>query len=145
MTDENDDVLGPIDFLTIEFTGGKLAGETATALENLIDNGTIRLYDLAVVRKAADGSFTVADGTDGADLDGFAAFAGARSGLLGDDDFRLAAETMDADTVAVIFVYENRWAENFVSAARREGGQMIASARIPAQDILDALDALDPA
>ena len=34
-------------------------------------------------------------------------------------------------------------AGRFVAAARTAGGQMIASARIPAQDVLDALDRLE--
>ena len=40
-------------------------------------------------------------------------------------------------------VYENAWAIPFVAAAREAGGEMIASARIPAQDVMDALDALE--
>ena len=50
---------------------------------------------------------------------------------------------MEPGTVGALIVYENRWAEPFVAAAVREGGRMIATTRIPAQDLLDVLDALD--
>ena len=49
------------------------------------------------------------------------------------------------DAVALI-VYENTWAGPFVSAMRRAGASVVASARIPADEVvarLDALEALD--
>jgi hypothetical protein len=145
MTDATDDVLGPIDIVILEFSGGKLAGETAGELLKLIDTGIIRLYDLLVIRKEADGSFS---GIDLADVDdehvgSLTVFAGARSGLLDDNDVAEAAAAMEPGTVGALIVYENRWAEPFVAAAVREGGRMIATTRIPAQDVLDALDALE--
>jgi uncharacterized membrane protein len=147
MTDPatDDDVLGPIDIVILEFSGGKLAGETAGELLNLIESGIIRLYDLLVVRKDADGTFSGIDLTDVDDehVGGLTAFAGARSGLLGDDDIKQAADAMEPGTVAALIVYENRWAERFVAAAVREGGRMIATTRIPAQDVLAVLDALE--
>jgi uncharacterized membrane protein len=146
MTDAtDDDVLGPIDYVIIEFSGGKLAGESARELLTLVENGIIRLYDLLVIRKDEDGTFSGIDLTDvdESSIGGLTAFAGARSGLIGDDDLKEAADALEPGTVAALIVYENRWAEPFVAAARREGGRMIATARIPAQDLLDALDALD--
>ena len=145
MTDASDDVLGPIDIVILEFSGGKLAGETAGELIKLIDAGIIRLYDLLVIRKEADGTFSGIDLSDVDDehVGGLTVFAGARSGLLDDNDVAEAAEAMEPGTVGALIVYENRWAEGFVGAAVREGGRMIATTRIPAQDVLDALDALD--
>lgn len=148
MTDaSDDDVLGPIDYVLIEFTRGQVVGESAAELLHLVDTGIIRLYDVAILAKDADGAFSKVELTDvnEAAIGGLITFAGAQSGLLGDEDYAAAAEAMEPDTVAALLVYENRWAERFVSAARREGGRMIATARIPAQDVLDALDALERA
>lgn len=50
---------------------------------------------------------------------------------------------MKPGTVAALLVYENAWAVPFVAAARDAGGQLVASARIPGQDVMDALDALE--
>jgi hypothetical protein len=43
----------------------------------------------------------------------------------------------------VLIVFENAWAIPFVAAAIEEGGTPIASARIPALDVIAALDELD--
>lgn len=50
---------------------------------------------------------------------------------------------MEPGTVAALIVYENLWAAPFVSAVRNSGGELIASARIPATDVIAALDALE--
>lgn len=145
MTDN--DVPGPIDFVLIEFPGDNLTGEAGAALLDLVDRGIVRVFDILIARKDADGTFSGVDIADltAEGLGGFAAFAGARSGLLGDDDLARAAEAMAPGTMAALIVYENTWAVPFVAAAHRAGGQLIASERIPAQAIIDALDALDAA
>ena len=138
------DVYGPIDFVLIEFPGDKLTGEAAPALMDLVERGVIRLYDLMVISKHDDGSVEALELQDPTGAGGFSYFAGASSGLLGDDDLREAAEAMEPGTVAALIVYENSWAIPFVRAARNSGGEVIASARIPAQDVMDALEALEP-
>ena len=139
------DVHGPIDFVLLEFPGDRLTGAAADALLDLVERGIVRIYDLTVIRKAEDGSFSGLEINDlsADEIGGFTAFAGARSGLLGDDDLTQAADAMKPGTVAALIVYENSWATPFVAAARDAGGQVIASARIPAQDVMDALDTLE--
>lgn len=139
MSDTN--VSGPIDYVLLEFPGDRPLDETAGALMDLVDSGTVAVYDLVAIRKGADGSFS------GVALDqlgsSFAAFTGARSGLLGDDDLKEAADALAPGTVAALIVYENSWARPFVAAALRAGGDMVATARIPAQDVMAALDTLE--
>ena len=65
--------------------------------------------------------------------------------MLGDDDLKQAGEAMNPGTIAALIVYENAWAIPFVGAALEEGGAVVASARIPATDVIAALDALDAA
>lgn len=142
-----EEVSGPIDFVVLEFPGDKFTGEIGAALLDLVENGIVRIYDLLIVRKEEDGTFSgveIADmGAD--DVGGLTAFAGARSGLLGDEDAAAAADALEPGTTAALIVYENTWAIPFVAAARRAGGQMIASERIPAQVVMDALDLLESA
>jgi hypothetical protein len=138
------DVHGPIDFVLFEFPGDtQPTGQVIDALTDLVDRDIVRIYDLMVVRKDEDGTFEGVDLASMGDAGGFVAFAGARSGLIGDDDVRQAADAMEPGTIAALIVYENAWAVPFVAAARDQGGQLIASARIPAQDIMDALDAIE--
>lgn len=139
------DVHGPVDFVLIEFPGDRFTGAAADSLFELVRRGIVRVYDLLAIRKDEDGTYSgieISDLTSDA-VGGFTAFAGARSGLLGDDDLRDAADAMEPGTVAALIVYENLWAIPFVAAAQDAGGQLIASARIPAQDVMDALDALE--
>ncbi len=144
MTDP--DVHGPIDFLIIEFPADGRGDGTAQALVDLLDQGTIRLFDLVAVSKAADGSCVEIDLTAGdARLAAFSQFAGGRSGLLGAQDVQEAANALDPDTVAIVVLYENTWAIPFVAAARDEDAQMVATARLTAQEIMDALDAVESA
>ena len=50
---------------------------------------------------------------------------------------------MQPGTLAALIVYENTWAIPFVAAAMESGGTLIAGGRIPAQDVMEALDALE--
>ena len=68
MTETN--IHGPIDFVLLEFSGDKLTGRAAQALLDLVEAGIVRLYDVLVVGKAADGT------TYGVDLAGRPARSG---------------------------------------------------------------------
>lgn len=136
-------VHGPVDFVLLEFPRDRLTGEASQALADLIESGVIRLYDLLVISKDSEGGVEVLELGDPSGVDGFAYFSGARSGLLGDEDVEEAASAMQPGTVAALIVYENSWAIPFVAAARNSGGELIASARIPAPVVMEALEALE--
>lgn len=140
-----DHASGPIDFVLLEFPGDADTKACADALMDLVERGTIRLYDLLVIRKALDGSYTGVDLTDvtPSGVGGFHAFGGAQSGLIGDDDVNKAAEAMQPGTMAALIIFENAWAAPFVGAALDAGGGVIASQRIPAPDVIQALDRLE--
>lgn len=136
---------GPVDFVLLEFPRDQLTGEASQALLDLVERGVIRLYDLLVISKNEDGSVEVLELGDPSGVDGFAYFSGARSGLLGDDDVEEASSAMQPGTVAALIVYENSWAIPFVGAVRNSGGELIASARIPAPVVMEALEAMESA
>lgn len=147
MTDDRIDAHGPVDFLLLEFPGDRPTGKAAAALLDLVEAGIVRIYDLLVVRKETDGTFSGIDMTElgAGELGGFTAFAGARSGLLGDDDLAAAADALQPGTTAAMILYENSWAIPFVAAAREAGAQVVARERIPADVLMDVLDELDAA
>ena len=91
--------------------------------------------------KAEDGSVAALEIADLGDE--IAAFDGASSGLLGDDDVEEAGNALEPGTSAALLVFENSWAAPFAAAVRRSGGQLVASGRIPVQDVLAALDAVE--
>src|SRR5207342_884097 len=95
----------------LEFSGDRLTGRAAQALLDLVEAGTVRVYDVLVVGKTEDGTTYAVDMAEAADQVGdFAALAGARSGLLSDDDMQEAARAMAPGTLATLIVYENTWA-----------------------------------
>ncbi|KHL10775.1 hypothetical protein CLV56_0955 [Mumia flava] len=143
MTDET--LPGPVDFILVEFPGSADIGPAAQALTDLVDSGTVRLYDVAVLRKAADGSCLALDLGSSDDAGGFAPFAGARSDMFDETDLAESAEALEPDTIGLLVAYENAWAVPFVNAAFSAGAQVVASERIPAQTIVDVLEAAEAA
>jgi hypothetical protein len=138
--------MGPIDYLVVEWPGRQPKGEAAPYLIDLVERGLIRIIDLAFIAKGEDGSVARLELADlGDEMAAFADFEGASSGLLSEDDTGEAANALEPGTSAALLVYENSWAAPFASAVRRSGGELVASGRIPAQDLIDALDAADAA
>jgi hypothetical protein len=145
----SDDIeLGPIDYLVVEWPAGKEpTGEGLGMLVDLAERGVIRLLDLAFVRKDADGTVAGLAITD-LDSDGtldLVQFEGASSGILGQDDYDEAGAALEPGCSAAILVYENRWAAPFATAVRKSGAQLVASGRIPVDEVVRALDAAEAA
>ena len=142
----SDEELGPIDLVVIGYpAGAPMTGEAAPLLVDLVERGIIRVLDATFVIKQRDGSFAglaVGD-MDDEHVGDFALFAGAESGLIGDDDLAQIAEAIEPGAAAAAILYENRWAAPFAAAVRRSGGRLIASERIGVQDLIDALEALE--
>jgi len=134
--------MGPIDYIVVEWPGRQPNGEVAPQLVDLVERGLIRILDLVFVAKDEEGNVA---GLEISELAGEVAelsvFEGASSGLISDEDVDEAGGVLEPGTSAALLVFENAWAAPFVSAVRRSGGQLVASGRIPAQDLLDALDA----
>jgi hypothetical protein len=140
--------LGPIDIVVIAYpAGAPMTGDAAPLLVDLVERGIIRVLDVMFVIKNEDGTFSGFDATnlDDRGVGDFTVFEGASSGLLGDEDVATAADAIEPGSAAVMILYENRWAGPFVAAVRRNGGVPIAFERIPAQDLIDALDAAEAA
>jgi hypothetical protein len=135
--------MGPIDYLIVEWTGRQPTGEALPHLIDLVDRGLIRVLDLAFIAKGEDGSVAALEIADLGDE--IAAFEGASSGLLSDEDVAEAGGALEPGTSAALLVFENRWAAPFAAAVRNSGGQLVASGRIPIQAVLAALDAAESA
>jgi hypothetical protein len=147
VTDTNIDELGPIDYVVVEFPAGEanFNGEMAAELVALANAGTIRLLDLLVVRKDDDGALEAFEVDDLDELDELRALETHVAEILAADDVAHLAEAMEPGSTAGVLVWENSWAAPFASAARRSGGQPIATGRIPIQAILASVEAEDAA
>ena len=140
--------LGPVDIVAIAYpAGAPMTGDAVPMLLNLVDRGIIRVLDALFVIKEDDGTYSGFEATDLDDknVGDFAAFEGASSGLLGDDDVATAADGIEPGSAAVILVYENRWAAPFAAAVRRNGGTIVDFQRVPVQDLIASLEAAEAA
>jgi Family of unknown function (DUF6325) len=148
MEGHDDQEMGPIDIVVIGYPAhAPLTGEAAPLLLDLVDRGVIRVLDAMFVKKDEDGSYYgfEAKDLDERDVGDFKVFEGASSGMLGQDDAAMAADALEPGTAAAVIVYENRWAAPFAAAVRRNGGVLLDYQRIPAAEVIEALDAAEAA
>jgi len=138
--------LGPVDIVVIGFpAGAPRTGEAIPIFVDLVDRGIIRVIDVLVVQKDAEG---VVSGIEIADLDGDGAgdlrvFEGARTGMLGDEDAEVAGEVLEPGEAAVLLCFENAWAGPFAAAVRRSGRRLRAFQLVPTPEAIAAIQALD--
>ncbi len=140
--------LGPVDVVVIGYPkDAPRTGEAIPLFIDLVDKGVVRVLDVLLVQKDDDGTISGLEITDldGDGVDDLVVFAGARTGMLGEEDASTAGEALEPGEAAVMICFENTWAAPFATAVRRNGGRMLAFERVAAQDVLDTLDALDSA
>ena len=137
------DKLGPIDYLVVEFPAGaaSFTGEMARELVALVEAGTIRVIDVLILTKNDDGSVDAMELSDIEELGALEAVEAELAELLAAEDVEHLAAAMEPGTTAGVLIWENLWAAPFGAAARRSGGQLIASGRIPIQAIIASIEA----
>jgi len=143
MTDTDINQLGPVDYLVVEFPAGasNFTGEMASELLALVDAGTIRVIDVLILTKNADGTVDAMELSDVPNLGELQTMEAELAELLAADDVEHLAAAMDPGSTAGVLIWENLWAAPFASAARRSGGQLIANGRIPIQAIIASIEA----
>ena len=136
---------GPVDLLIVEFPGNKFRGEIAPALRQLVVDGIVRVLDLLFVYKDANGEVGSVElaglGPDlqpaFADLDGQLG-----GGLLDAEDVQQVGAALEPNSSAALIVWENTWAERFVTAMRRADAKVVDQVRIPAETVSKALESV---
>jgi len=143
MTNADNEELGPIDYMVVEFAAGsrQFSGAMAKELSSLVEAELIRVMDLMVIEKTADGTVDGFEVEDMGDLGDLRALEGQLAEILALEDLVNLAEAMEPGTTAGVLVWENTWAAPFAVATRESGGQLIASGRIPTQALIAAFEA----
>ena len=120
-----------VNFLMMEFPAGTppFNGDMAAELMRLHDVGLIRVLDLLVILKDSDGRVRgcEATGLDGPDIQGLETDL-AR--ILTADDVSTLAEALEPGTTAGVVVWDNTWVAPLLTAARRAGGEPVATGPI---------------
>ena len=145
MNDTDVDELGPVDYIVVEFPAdtADFSGAMAAELTALVKRGTIRVLDLLILKKDLDGSVEGFESHDFGDsnLAELLELETELALLLAEDDVEAIGAAMEPGSVAAVLIWENLWAAPFAAAARRSGGQLVASGRIPIQAIAAAVEA----
>src|SRR4051794_3218699 len=113
----------------------------AKELLTLVNGGIIRLIDVLILTKAADGTVEAMELSDIDELGELETLEAELAELLAEEDIEHLAAAMDPGSTAGVLIWENLWAAPFASAARRSGGQLIANGRIPIQAIIASIEA----
>ena len=151
--------LGPVQLLVVAFDRPDFSGEVLAELERLRESDVVRVIDLLVVHKSADGVVRRLHHSDLAagETEGAGAVVGALIGLDatrveaegGEEEFWSLDEAIPKDSAAAIALVEHRWAIGTREAIRAAGGVAVADAWIHPADLtaaglMDAEDAAVP-
>lgn len=133
------DLLGPVDFLVVEFPDGKLSADGFETILELSRDDTIRVLDLEFVKHDDTGALVLLDADEVSGDPRLADLAGAGSGLLDEDDLSVLAGLVDPAASAAIIVVENTWTLRFAAGLAAHGARLLATGGIDVQDLDEAL------
>jgi len=141
-----DTILGPIDYLAVEWPERHVTGEGFRLLMDLVDREIVRVLDLMFVAKDANGHVSTVDVAEVEHSDALdQRLWGLSSGLLDQADIDEVAAAIAPGSLAGILVYENVWAVPMWTALDRSSARLVGAGRVVADDLIAALDAPDPA
>jgi Family of unknown function (DUF6325) len=107
-------------------------GVVVPALGELAGRGLIRILDLAVVVRDADGSVSALEVDTIESLDALREVEGEYGRFLTDRDLEQVGVTLEPSTAGFVIVTEDTWAEPLSTAVHAVGGAIVAGERIPA-------------
>jgi hypothetical protein len=157
--------LGPVQLLVVGFDRPDFSGEVLAELGRLRASDVVRVLDLLVIHKDADGVVRRLHRSDlsAGEAEGTGAVVGALIGLTdgaratgvdgdgdqfpADEELWSLEEAIPSDSAAAIALVEHRWAIGTRDAIRAAGGVPIADAWIHSADLAAAglAGAEDPA
>jgi uncharacterized membrane protein len=133
---------GPVDFVALEFKGNQFKGEIFPEIMNLVNNGIVRVIDMIVVKKDADGTVTHQEiqETDKSVLAVFDPLKAEINGMIQVEDIELIGEKLEPNSTAAILLFENLWAVKFVKAVENANGRAVMHVRIPHDVVVETLE-----
>jgi hypothetical protein len=133
---------GPIDFLALEFKGNQFKGEIMPALLDLVNNKIVRVIDMLIVQKDANGNVTSRElqQTDKTVVSLFDPLKAEISGMIQVEDIEMIGEKLDNNTTAAVMLFENLWAIKFKEAVLNANGRVVMQERIPHEVVVETLE-----
>jgi uncharacterized membrane protein len=133
---------GPVDFVALEFKGNQFKGEILPALMDLMNREVVRVIDMIVVKKDADGKVTHQEMQehDNAVLAVFDPLKAEINGMIQVEDIEMIGEKLEPNSTAAVILFENLWAINFVKAVENANGRAVMHVRIPHEDVVEVME-----
>ncbi len=133
---------GPVDFVALEFKGNQFKGEIFPEIMNLVNNGIVRVIDIIVVKKDADGNVTHQEmqETDQSVLAVFNPLKAEINGMIQVEDIEMIGEKLENNTTAALLMFENLWAINFIKAVENANGRSVMHVRIPYEVVAETME-----
>jgi hypothetical protein len=131
-----------IEYAVIAFPGSHFKGEIIPAMQELVDNGIVRLVDLVIVKRDANGDIESVE-VSALPAEEQAAFSGLDHkvmGFLNEDDIAQIGAALEPEMTAAIVVWENLWSSRFAEAVMNADGVLLANVKIPAPVVKEALE-----
>jgi hypothetical protein len=163
VTDSQETLIGPIQFMTVLLHTPAWDGSVADAFLKLDEQGLITIIDVAIVARASEDEFELID-IDSELLPGRPLLGAVIGGLVGlgaageegmeigaeigeEDGIELAdseelfdemAEEIPIGGVAAVVAFEQTWARGLMGAIRASGGEILSDEVVHAEDLIDA-------
>lgn len=128
----SDDFTGPVSYAAFVFPAGSDPSAAAAELLRTVERGVIEILDLEVLGAGADGRMV---STPIADHPELAAFQGAGSGLLDEEDLEAVAAEVGAGDRVVVIVYEDRALAPVAGEVLAAGGRELWTGGVSIEDL----------
>ncbi len=125
---------GPLEFVVVEFTDGFPGRRLGPELHRLVDQEIVRIIDMVVVDRAADGTVTsheLGEYEGDAEFEAIDAAIQAVDGLISERDVHDLAETIKPGAKALVLLFEHLWLSSLRTVIDEAGGEIVMAERIP--------------
>jgi hypothetical protein len=146
--------MGPVQVLVVTFAQPRMSGDALAELSRLGDRGIVRLIDVMLLERSADGRFETLPAPSGVESQLGPSAGSIAAAVLGEreqahllaaptgnDPSWSLADSVPPGSVAAVALIEHVWATPLVDAIRAAGGQPVDEAWLAPQDVavLEAL------
>lgn len=129
--------MGPLEYVVIDFEGSHFTGEILPELHRLRDEGVVRVVDLLLIQKDAQGNVSARELSDLSKEEAtpFGPIAGEVLDLLSEADVETAAADLSPNSTGAILLLEHTWATHLQETIRNAQGKVISGGLVPADDV----------
>jgi hypothetical protein len=129
--------MGPLEYVVIEFEGNHLTGEIVPELHRLRDLGIVRVVDLLLIQKDAQGRVSARELSDLSEEEAkpYWPIAGEVLDLLSEADVETAAADLPLNSSGAIALLEHTWATHLQETIRNAQGRVLSGGLLPAAEV----------